>query len=146
MSEVYVQMKLALPSDKADEFAKVLEWSDEKTSEHDVFSQYGKLGPGVEEKMRQSAGNDPDWVDSQRSPEEVLEAQGFTRKQNLVLLEFLTADEGFVGPNLVEFLSGVFSMVDVEVVDSFVYSEDEIEDWEDDESLTLEEDEDDDDE
>ena len=101
--------------------------------------------PGVEDAIRKSAAKKPKWVDPQLTPAEALEIQTFSRRGNTVLLQFTVGDEGTsssgwaegTGDHLIEFLSKTFAMAGVETIDSFVYSEHEIQDLEDDEELTL---------
>jgi Cft2 family RNA processing exonuclease len=145
MPEVYVQMKLNLPDDRADEIEELLSATNGEVDGADMFEHYGKLGPGIEERISEAAESDPNWVDDPLSPEETLAIQEIDRRDNMVLIEYLVSDTE-TGDNLVDFLSDIFSMADIEVDDSFVYSEDDMEDMDDGDILDLYGDDEDEDE
>ena len=95
MSEVYVQLMLELPGDRADEMSRILRGAANGTPAcKDIFSHYGRLGAGVEEAIRKSAAEKPNWVDPDLTPAEALEIQTFSRRGNAVLLQFTVGDEG----------------------------------------------------
>jgi hypothetical protein len=145
MPEVYVQMKLNVPDDRADEIEELLSATNSDVDGEDMFEHYGRLGPGIEDRLAEAALSEPDWADEQLSPEEALVVQEIDRRDNLILIGFIVGDTD-TGENLVEFLTEIFAMADIEVDDSFVYSEDEMEDLDDGDILDLEENDEDEDE
>ena len=147
MSEVYVQLMLELPGDRADEISRILRavsTSPGPPGGGDIFSHYGRLGAGVEDVMRESAAKRPKWVDPELTPAEALIIQAFSRRGNNVLIEFMVGDEGSsrsgwaegTGDHLIMFVSRTLAMAGVKTIDSLVYNENELEDLYD-EILTL---------
>lgn len=131
MSEVYLEMDLRLPDENSSAIVQVLDRANPNLSLLNLVSEFSIFGEVAESLLKEAIRKTPDWVDEAVDIADQLQPQGFNYEGRLAKVQFIGSDlEALAG--LESFLTKVFISGGVEVVNTEIYSEEDLDDYEND--------------
>lgn len=129
MSEIYLEMDLRLPENNSKQIVEVLDRANPSLNMSNLLTEFSLFGESALAILTDALQNTPGWIDESVDFAVLLQPQGFNYQGMLAKVQYIGPNEESL-EGLESFLISLFNHGGIEVANSVIYSEEDLDDYE----------------